>query len=270
MNRYMLIAVLASAALAACAQERSVTSPDAISAAVVTDRVSCPSNSNPAPGERIAGGVEVDGTCILDGVTVNGGITVDSGGHLQFTSSTVNGSISVMGCGELDVNATTNGVGAPTGTTATINGGIVLNASAACTSPALSDADIWTAQIHGEISVTGNYRRGGTPVICGNAITGDVMVDNLATVAPAKFYIGDPDFGGCTGNTITGALSVSNSSLLEVESNTVGGSVLLSGSTLGLSENTIGGSLQCSNGTVFLPADHGEPSGNTVDGANSC
>ncbi len=208
------------------------------------------------PGERIAGGVEVDGTCILDGVTVNGGITVDSGGHLQFTSSTVNGSISVMGCGELDVNATTNGVGAPTGTTATINGGIVLNASAACTSPALSDADIWTAQIHGGISGTGNYRRGSTPVICGNAITGDV--------------IGDPDFGGCTGNTITGALSVSNSSLLEVESNTVGGSVLLSGSTLGLSENTIGGSLQCSNGTVFLPADHGEPSGNTVHGANSC
>ncbi len=259
MNRHMLFAVLASAALAACAQERSVTSPDAISAAVVTDRVSCPSNSNPAPGERIAGGVEVDGTCILDGVTVNGGITVDSGGHLQFTSSTVNGSISVMGCGELDVNATTNGVGAPTGTTATINGGIVLNASAACTSPALSAADI-----------SGNYPRGFAPVICGNAITGDVAVDNLATVAPAKFYIGDPDFGGCTGNTITGALSVSNSSLLEVESNTVGGSVLLSGSTLGLSENTIGGSLQCSNGTVFLPADHGEPSGNTVHGANSC
>jgi len=270
MNRHIVCAVLASVALAACAQERGITNPVALSAAAFADQVSCPSGGTPASGSRIAGGVEVDGTCILDGVTVNGGITVDSGGHLQFTSSTVNGSISVMGCGELDVNATTNGVGAPTGTTATINGGIVLNASAACTSPALSDADIWTAQIHGEISVTGNYRRGGTPVICGNAITGDVMVDNLATVAPAKFYIGDPDFGGCTGNTITGALSVSNSSLLEVESNTVGGSVLLSGSTLGLSENTIGGSLQCSNGTVFLPADHGEPSGNTVDGANSC
>jgi hypothetical protein len=270
MNRHIVFAVMASAALAACGQERGITSPPAaFSAAALADRVSCPSSGTPASGSRIAGGVEVDGTCILDGVTVNGGITVDSGGHLQFTSSTVNGGISVLGCGELDVNAT-NFVGAPTGTTATINGGIVLQASAACTAPAVSDADIWTAEIHGELSVTGNYRRGVTPVICGNAITGDVRVDNLATVAPAKFYIGDPDFLGCSGNTITGALSVSNSSLLEVESNTIGGSVLLSGSTLGLSENKIGGSLQCSNGTVFLPPDHGEPSGNTVHGANSC
>ncbi len=268
MNGQITFAVLAAAALAACAQERPITGLPALSADALAEKFSCPSSGTPPPASQVRGGLEVDGTCILDGVTVNGGITVDAGGHLQFQSSTVNGGISVLQCGELDVNATTNGAGVPTGTSATINGGIVINASAVCTFPAFSDADIRTAQINGGISVTGSYNNVTTPLICSNGISGDVTMDNV--VAP-QFFIGDPDGTfGCPGNTITGALSVSNSTVFEVESNSVGGSVSLSGSTLQLNGNTIGGSLLCSNGTVILPGEASDPSGNTVQGANTC
>ncbi len=266
MNRHIGFALLAAAALAACADDRSITAPAKLSADALASVVSCPSSGTPAPGSRIAGGVEVDGTCILAGVIVDGGITIDSGGHLQFSNSTVGGGIAVKGCGELDVNATTNGAGAPLGTTATIDGGIVVTASRACTFPAFSDADIWTAVIHGGISVTGTYPRFAFPGICGDDIRGGVVIDN--TRVP-NFTIGDPDVG-CPGNTIRGALSLSNSTSFEVESNTVTGSVLLSGSSLQLNGNTIGGSLQCSNGTVILPGDGTDPSGNTVRGANNC
>ena len=266
MNRHIGFLLLAAAALAACAEDRSITAPAKLSADALASTLSCPSGGTPAPGSRVAGGLAVDGVCILDGVTVDVGITVDSGGHLQFSNGTVNGGISVKGCGELDVNVTTNGAGVPLGTTATVNGGIVVTASRACTFPAFSDADISTAVIHGGISVTGTYLRFFTPSICGDDIRGDVVIDN--TRAP-NFFIGDPDVA-CAGNTIRGALSMSNSSRFEVESNSVTGSVLLSGSRLQLNGNTIGGSLQCSNGTVMLPGDGADPSGNTVRGANSC
>jgi len=65
-------------------------------------------------------------------------------------------------------------------------------------------------------------------------------------------------------------LHVNNSSNLEVESNSVGGSVLLSGSILELNGNTINGSLRCTDGTVILPGEPGDASGNTVHGANHC
>jgi hypothetical protein len=198
---------------------------------------------------------------------VNGGIAVDSGGDLKVEGSKVNGGIVVSQCGELDIDLTD----APTGTTTTINGDIVIHASASCTSPAFSDVDIWTAQINGQVSITGHYL--GGPSICGNKITGNVTLDGVTAVHP--FWLGDPGTGvfGCPGNTIGGTLSVSNSSALrrlEVEFNSVGGSVLLSGSTLELNGNTIGGSLNCSNGTVILPGEDSDPSGNTVRGANTC
>ena len=262
MNRHIGFVLLAGAALAACADDRSITAPAKLSADALASVVSCPSSVTPVPGSRVVGGLEVDGRCILDGVTVDGGITVDSGGHLGFSNGAVHGSISVLGCGELDVNF-------PTGTTATVDGAIVVKASDACTFPAVSDLDIANAVIHGRISLTGTYSRFFVPTICGNDIGGGVVVDNTSA---RFFYIGDPDFTfiGCPGNTIRGALSINNSSRGEVESNTVTGSVLLSGSRLQLNGNTIGGSLECSNGTVILPPEPGDPSGNTVRGANSC
>lgn len=269
MKRLIAFSVLAVAMLAACSQERSIMGLDANFAGAGA-KLGCPSLGTPSPGTQVRGGLEVNGVCILDGVTVNGGITVDSGGHLQVQSSTVNGGIAVLQCGEVDVNATTNNVGAPTGTTSTINGGLDINASTACSFPAFSDADIWAAHINGEISLTGSYR--GTPLICSNQISGNVRINDLTIVGPVQFFIGDPDGPfGCPGNTITGALSLRNSSRFEVESNSVGGSVLLSGSTLQLNGNTIGGSLLCSNGTVIQPGEPVEdPSGNTVRGANTC
>jgi len=93
---------------------------------------SCPSGGNPPPGSTVNGGLDVDGTCILDTVTVNGGITVEATGHLEIQNGTVNGGIVVLPCGELDINATTNGAGVPTGTSSTINGGIVITAGTLC------------------------------------------------------------------------------------------------------------------------------------------
>jgi len=233
-------------------------------------RLQCPSGGTPPPGSTVDGGLDVDGVCVVDQVTVNGGIIVEAGGHLQLTSSTVNGGIITLPCGELDINATTLGAGVPTGTTSTISGGIDIAASAICTIPgALSDVDIWTAQIDGGISITGSFLVTTTPFICGNKVTGSVHVDNV-TGTP-EFTIGDPNSPnfGCPGNTFTGSLHMTHSSVFAVESNTIGGSVLLSADTLELNGNTINGSLMCSDGTVILP-EPGDPAGNTVHGKNTC
>jgi hypothetical protein len=236
----------------------------------------CPSGGTPPPGSTVDGGLDVDGLCFVDKVTVNGGITVLEGGHLQLTSSTVNGGIINLPCGELDVNATTLGAGLPTGTTAIINGGIDIMASAICTVPgAYSDADIWTAQIDGGISMSGTFSMGAiisAPAICGNTIKGSVHIDNVTATELGAFEarIGDPD-QRCPGNTITGSLHMTKSSIFAVESNTIGGSVLLSGDTLELNGNTINGSLRCSDGTIILPGEPGlDPTGNTVKGKNTC
>jgi len=235
---------------------------------------SCPSGGTPPPGSTVDGGLDVDGVCIVDGVTVNGGITVEAGGHLQLTSSTVNGGILSLPCGELDVNATTLGAGVPTNTSSTIHGGIDIEADNICPSGAFSDVDIFTAQIDGGISMTGTFPLFFFPLICGNDIHGAVHLNNV-TVVPFGLFegtIGDPDSAlrSCPGNTISGSVHMSNSSVFAVESNSVGGSVLLSGSTLELNGNTIQGSLRCTNGTVILPGELTDPSGNTVHGKNTC
>ena len=269
MNRLMALLAL-TAALAGCAQEHEVTdptSPDAPLAKVVAKAVSCPSGSVPLPGTTVSNGLRVDGRCVLEDVTVNGGVVVGTGGDLEVESSSVNGGIVVARCGELDIDLADHT--APSGATSTINGDIIIQASTSCSSPAFSDVDIWTARINGQVSITGDYL--GGPSICGNEIAGDVTLDHLTAAHP--FWVGDPDGAfGCPGNTIGGTLSVNNSSasVLEVESNTVAKSVLLSGSTLELNENTIGGDLKCSNGTVILAGEDSDPLGNTVRGTNTC
>jgi ABC-type phosphate transport system substrate-binding protein len=188
--------------------------------------VHCPSGSTPPASSTVNGGLDVDGTCIVDKVTVNGGITVEAGGHLQFTNGTVNGGIVDLPCGELDVNATTGGNGVPiTGAKSLINGGIDIEASDVCPMGAFSDADIWTAQINGGISMTGTYAVGFVPIICGNTIKGNMDVNNVTVVNIGTFEatIGDPDSANgrpCPGNTITGAFIMNNSTFFAVESNT--------------------------------------------------
>jgi hypothetical protein len=222
------------------------------------------SGGTPAPGSNVRGGLEVDGTCILNNVTISGGLTVDGTGAVELNSSTVNGGLAVSPGGELDINATTNGAGNPTGASSTINGNVTL------TSPV--DFDIWTAQINGGLSVTGTNP--DQPFVCSNNINGDVVFSNYSSAAAT--FVGDPEQiqGGmaCAGNTIHGSLSITNShgNPLEVESNSLTGSVALSGSTLQFNGNTVGGSLSCSGGTTILPPEGGDTSGNTVGGSNTC
>ncbi len=232
----------------------------------------CPSGGTPVPGSKVNGGLEVDGTCILKSVTINGGVTVDSTGHLSQQGGAVHGGITVKPGRELDVNATTNGGGAPTHTTSTIDGGINFNGGSGHPS---SDADIWTARINGGISFTGTFPLSGSsfnrPFLCGNHINGAVKFFDVTAYGGLIF--GDPD-AGCPGNTIKGSLSVTNSnttiSRIEVESNTISGSASLRGSTLDFSGNTVGGSLSCKNGTVLLAPDAGDTSSNMVRGSNTC
>jgi hypothetical protein len=234
----------------------------------------CPSGGTPPPGSTVDGGLDVDGVCIIDNVTVNGGITVEAGGHLQMTRSTVNGGILSLPCSELDVNATTLGSGVPTNTTSIVHGGIDIEASDICTGGGNSDVDIFTAQIDGGLSMTGRFPVGSAPYICGNDIQGGVHLNNV-TVVPLGLFegtIGDPDntFRACPVNRVSGSFHMSNSMGFAVESNIVGGSVLLSQSTLELNGNIIQGSLRCTNGTVILPGEATDPPGNTVHGKNTC
>ncbi len=235
----------------------------------------CPSSGTPPPGAHVNGGLQVDGTCIVDSVTVNGGILVNGGGHLQLTRSTVHGGIVVLPCGELDVNAVIRS-GTPTHTSSTIDGGVAIFAGPVCHAGAFSDVDIWNARINGGISMTGKFSI-AFPFFCDNEIKGDVTLDKVSVTRSGTFegLVGDPDivFGtirGCPGNAISGSLHVSNSSFFAIESNTVGGSVVLSGSTLEFNGNTINGSLRCSNGTVIVPGEPADPRGNTVHGSNNC
>jgi hypothetical protein len=43
-----------------------------------------------------------------------------------------------------------------------------------------------------------------------------------------------------------------------------------SGTTLEFNRNIVGGALLCSSGTIIEPGEDGDPSGNTVRGANTC
>ncbi len=245
-------------ALAAIAASGTVFTPGALAAP------NCPSVATPAPGPfpPVTGGLTVDGTCILKKNIITGGLIVAGTGRVSLQGGTVSGGITVQPGGELDIDATTNGAGAPlTGTTSVVSGGIGLN------NP--FDVDIWNATIFGGVALTGG-NPSSDPTMCGNKIIGGVALRNITTVG--FFYFGDPtdnmQFGGkCPGNTIQGSLAVTNSSTGEVEGNSVSDSVLLNGSRLEFNGNTVGGSLACTNGTTILPPERGDPSGNTIGGS---
>jgi hypothetical protein len=91
--------------------------------------------------------------------------------------------------------------------------GIDIEASDVCPAGAFSDADIWTAQIVGGISMTGTFPVGFVPVICSNTIKGNMDLHNV-TVVPigvAEGTIGDPDGSADFGRACRGTRSAERS-----------------------------------------------------------
>ncbi len=199
-----------------------------------------------------------DNYCVLYNDTIKGGITILAGSDIELDASTVNNGITVMPGGEVEANPGSVFGGTPT--TSTVNGGITLN------NPV--DWDIETTKIVGNFTING--ANSFFPTFCGNHIIGNAQIRNVAVDFTA---FGDPVDEGfdCGGNTISGSLSLTNSSFFEMEGNTIGGSAFLNGSDLQFNANTIGGSLLCSNGTTIESgSDQGDPTGNTASGANTC
>jgi hypothetical protein len=197
--------------------------------------------------------------CLLQNDKINGGITILAGADIELDASTVNNGILVKPGGEIEANPCSVFCDSG-GTTSTVNGGITLN------SPV--DWDIETTTIVGSFVVNGANESG--PTFCGNHIIGNAQIRNVSVVLS---WFGDPadEFVDCPGNTISGSLSLTNSSFFEMEANTIGGSAFLNASDLQFNGNTIGGSLICSNGTTIESGtDQGDPTGNTVRGANNC
>jgi hypothetical protein len=141
-----------------------------------------------------------------------------------------------------------------------VYGGIILNKPV--------DWDIETANIVGPVIFNG-LTAPSQPTFCGNTVAGGVKMWNVA--ADVTFFgdPGDEDFE-CPGNTINGVLSIAHSSFLELEGNTVNGSMFLDSSALELNGNTISGSLVCTGDTEILDGQPGDPSGNAVGASNTC
>jgi hypothetical protein len=201
--------------------------------ASAASKVKCPSGGTPAAGSKVKGGLEVDGLCVVSGLTVNGGLIVDATGRLSFQGGTINGGVAVNNGGELDINALTNGSGAPTGTTATVNGGVTMTNGL--------DIDIFATRINGPLTING-VNSASRPVLCGNTVTGPASLSNAGSVFGS--LIGYPA-AGCPGNRFQ-SLLLTNAPFV-----TLGG-------------NTIRNKLLCTSSTVFVPAP------NTIGGTNTC
>jgi hypothetical protein len=224
----------------------------------------CPSGGTPAPGSTVRGGLTVDGNCVISNVTIEGGVVVTGKGHLTSSGSTINGGVTVNPGGELDS-------GFPNADQ--IHGSVVVDHP--------FDLDIWRSVLHGSLTVIGvtagprNQRVIYT--LCGITLHGTLTLDSLPA-APRGFTVGDPnevDAGfvpPCAGNSITGSVHILNSkgSRIEMEGNTIGGSVLVSNSTPSLSGNTIGGSLSCEKGGSLVKWDADDTNINSVHGKNGC
>jgi hypothetical protein len=210
-----------------------------------------------ASGSSVSGGLVVNGVCILDNVTVSGGILVTSGSQLEIENdSFISGGIVVQSGAELDVGHTLSS-NTPTGSARSfISGGIKAS------NP--FDIDVYNAEVAGGILIDGVIA--GTPAICGSTISGGLTLKHIDTGA----YIGDPNEGyptACAGNLIdTSVFVIDSPGLVQIEKNTISGSVNLQNSTVEVGGNTIGGSLKCIN-TVFTIGEEGP---NTVFGSTTC
>ena len=242
----------------------------------------CPSGGVPAPGSSIDGRLTVDGDCVLTNVTITGGVLITGVGHLTIYGSTLNGGVSVQANGEFDSNVPPQAGGANT-----IQGGVNFDHGL--------DLDIKGGTVFGPVTLNGISRRGVILSLCDATFHGSLTIENM----PFSFNIprlfsgvgaGDPgefDFApDCGPNVFDGHVFILNSpqSRIELEGNTITGSVVVDNSQASLSGNTISGSLSCRNGgllttydaddtrTVFSSLNRktvvGSP--NTVNGSNSC
>jgi hypothetical protein len=218
-------------------------------------------------GVNISGGLVVTGDCIYNNSTITGGVTITSTGGMELENSSVSGGISVAAAdsngagGELDVGhrLTSNiATGNPT-----ISGGIDFRGV---------DIDLINATITGGTKLNGqgpNF----VPQVCGSSLA-SLDVSNV-TGTFTEMHIGDPGEvfqagtpADCPANTLSGSLTLKNSTNVEIEGNTIGGSVQISDSTVvELAGNTIKGSAQCANVTAGTDGDH---TPNAVGGSNNC
>jgi hypothetical protein len=218
----------------------------------------------PAPGSTVRGGLVVTGNCTTTGVTISGGVTIMGGGRLTIYASTVNGGVNVQANGEFDANFPPHSGGANT-----IHGGITM------TNPL--DLDLSGGTVDGAFVVNGNTPRSGfffIYSICGATLNGDLRIENLPA-APNGIGAGDPgetDLTPCAPNTIHGSVFLVNNpkSRIELEANTISGSVFVDNSQASLSGNSIGGSLKCVNGGKLVTYDSDDTNTNTIGGKNGC
>jgi hypothetical protein len=200
-------------------------------------------------GSTVNGGLVVTGDCVLTNVTVHGGVLITSTGGLELENSSVDGGINVQAGGELDSGHTLSS-GTDTFNPSTINGGVQALGP-------MKDLDLDNASINGNVSISGNAP-GFAPYICGSSINGSVSISNVVDTPGFHANIGDPGevvqsgpVRDCPGNTIHGSVSVSNVQFLEIEGNTITGSVFIDSSTVDVRGNTIGGNVQCTGATAF-------------------
>jgi hypothetical protein len=264
--RWRARAGVVTTTMAAVIMAASIATAQAASAANSTKRTVCPPAS--VPGTVINGGLEVVGQCLLTGVTINGGIQIDSKGHLTLYGSTVNGRTEVKPGGEFDSNFPEKGQ--PNN----LNGGVTATNSI--------DMDIHGGTIHGSVVFNGMTPGTGAIVsLCGVDLRGTLTIENILPGPLARFpngaQIGDsdanPDYAApCTPNSISGSVQIRSNpgARIEVETNTIGGSVQITDSSPSVTANTIGGSLQCHEDGTLGHWDADDSNSNNVHGSNSC
>ena len=219
----------------------------------------------PPPGSTVNGGLLVTAQCTLVDVTVNGGATVTSTGRLELERSTIRGGVDVQPGGELDSGHTSSSA-VGTFLPSTIDGGV--------NSDHGIDIDLQNATVNGRTTIVGNAA-GFSPTICKSTLNGSVTISDINS--PNPFFptiVGDPGepiqagpVPDCPGNTINGSLFVTNSRFLEIEGNSIDGSVFLDTSTIELAANNISGSVHCNNATFYTD---GDPAPNNVGGSFDC
>jgi hypothetical protein len=136
----------------------------------------------------------------------------------------------------------------------TVTGGLVVNAGALCL--------IVGANVSGGVQVN----PGGVLFVCGSTINGGITANGAA-----QLIVGAEELPFCTGNTINGAVNISNTAggdafpngppSIAVENSFINGGVHLSGNQghIAVAFNTIAGALSCSNNAFDL-ADEGASS----------
>jgi hypothetical protein len=219
-------------------------------------------------------------------------ITLDSGDHASLT-------VPLLQVGVNQIRATYNGddyfkpstavlfptVTCKTTFTGAINNGLNLNAGSTC----LNNASIYGLVVinpGAAVSITNSRFNGGISsngalalTICGSNVQGSVQVQST------KKYVlvgdgGDDDAPACAGSTFsTSALIYSSQGGLELAGNTIGGSLIVSGTSgVGpdlesqapeIEANTIQGSLSCT-GNSPAPTNDGHPNHLSSPASGQC